>query len=342
MQEAWIPEVILIFCGSLFLGYGVGAGYKYLSPYLSHARIVSNRVLFYALYRPLQGLFFIFGLYSSLNVLHRHVNMGHAFTIIPTIKNVALLIICVWFVLRLLSMAEKELIVNRSIKAADVARLDLIFKIMRMSVVVAGALVLLPMMNIDISGLLALGGVGGILVGLMAKDVLSNTVGGLMVYVDRPFAKGDWIRLPDRNVEGTVENIAWRLTAIRLFSHQLVYIPNAVFMTTPMENFSRMKRRRLSLQVDIRYQEAAQIIVITGTLMPEIGRALQALEGVDVTRAISITTTGFDSSSCHVLIKVYIKTGEQAHFPEMQQDILLTIFNAVSRGGFECAALAQK
>ena len=52
-------------------------------------------------------------------------------------------------------------------------------------------------------GLLAFGGIGGIAVGFAARDLLANFLGGLSVYLDRPFAVGDWIRSPDRQIEGT-------------------------------------------------------------------------------------------------------------------------------------------
>ncbi|XNM87721.1 mechanosensitive ion channel domain-containing protein [Escherichia coli] len=35
-----------------------------------------------------------------------------------------------------------------------------------------------------------------------------------MLYFDRPFSIGDWIRSPDRNIEGTVAEIGWRITKI--------------------------------------------------------------------------------------------------------------------------------
>ena len=58
---------------------------------------------------------------------------------------------------------------------------------------------------------------GGLIVGMAAKDLLSNLFGALMVYMDKPFKVGDWIRSPDKSIEGTVEDIGWRVTRIRTF-----------------------------------------------------------------------------------------------------------------------------
>ena len=50
---------------------------------------------------------------------------------------------------------------------------------------------MLQTLGYSISGLLALGGVGGIAIGFAAKDLLANFFGGLMSYLDRPFKIGD-------------------------------------------------------------------------------------------------------------------------------------------------------
>ena len=64
-------------------------------------------------------------------------------------------------------------------------------------------------------GVLAFGGIGGIAVGFAAKDLLP-IFSGLMVYLDRPFSVGDWVRSPEKNIEGTVEHIGWRTTVFLL------------------------------------------------------------------------------------------------------------------------------
>ena len=71
--------------------------------------------------------------------------------------------------------------------------------------------------GINIAGILAFGGVGGLAVGMAAKEMLSNFFGGLTIYLDQPFKVGDWINIPENKLEGTVEFIGWRQTTIRTF-----------------------------------------------------------------------------------------------------------------------------
>ena len=99
----------------------------------------------------------------------------------------------------------------------------------------------------------------GIAVGFAAKDLLANFFGGLMVYLDRPFAIGDWIRSPDREIEGTVEEIGWRVTCIRTFDKRPIYVPNSVFTQVTVENPSRMLNRRIYETIGVRYDDAAKV-----------------------------------------------------------------------------------
>ena len=45
-----------------------------------------------------------------------------------------------------------------------------------------------------------------------------------MIYTDRPFSVGDWVKSPDKNIEGIVEDIGWRMTKIRTFEKRPLYV----------------------------------------------------------------------------------------------------------------------
>lgn len=56
---------------------------------------------------------------------------------------------------------------------------------------ITGVLIGLQSLAFSISGVLAFGGIGGIAIGFAPRDILANFFGGLMLYLDRPFAVGD-------------------------------------------------------------------------------------------------------------------------------------------------------
>ena len=83
-----------------------------------------------------------------------------------------------------------------------------------------------------------------------------------MIYLDRPFSVGDWIRSPDKEIEGTVEDIGWRLTRIRTFDKRPLYIPNSIFASISVENPSRMSNRRIYEKIGIRYDDVSKMNTI--------------------------------------------------------------------------------
>ena len=164
----------------------------------------------------------------------------------PDLRMTAFIVLFAWFINRFiyaseLNLADKEFYDE----PFDPATLSAISKLLRMSVVITTGLVIMQSFGYSVSGILAFGGIGGIAVGFAAKDLLANFFGGLMIYLDRPFAEGDWIRSPDQNIEGTVENIGWRLTRIRTFDQRPLYVPNSIFTHISVENPQRMRNRRI-------------------------------------------------------------------------------------------------
>ena len=85
-------------------------------------------------------------------------------------------------------------------------------KLLRASAIITAALVCLQTLGFDLRGA-GFGGIGGIAVGFAAKDLLANFFGAMVIYLDRPFKVGEWVRSPDKGPR--VRWIGWRMTRIR-------------------------------------------------------------------------------------------------------------------------------
>ena len=175
---------------------------------------------------------------------------------------------------------------------------DAIGKLLRLSVIITATLVTLQTMGYSISGVLAFGGIGGIAIGFAAKDLLANFFGGLMIYLDRPFSIGDWIRSPDKEIEGTVEKIGWRLTVIRTFDKRPLYVPNSIFASIAVENPSRMTNRRIYETIGVRYDDARILPVI----VDDVREMLMSHEEIDVNNTLMVNFNKFSESSVDFFI----------------------------------------
>lgn len=239
-----------------------------------------------------------------------------------------------WFAIRLVQRLEfhlKEL--ARGDDRLDEVTVEAFAKIIRLLVFILTGLFFLNAFGVSLTGLLAFGGVGGIAIGFAAKDLLSNLFGGLMLYMDKPFTVGEWIRSPDKEIEGTVEEIGWRRTTIRTFDKRPLYVPNGIFANIAIENPSRMTNRRIKETMGIRYADANKM----RSIVAAVKTMLQEHEDIDSAQTLIVNFNGFGASSLDFFIYTFTKTTNWIEFHEIKQDVLLKINDIVEAHGAEMA-----
>lgn len=198
-------------------------------------------------------------------------------------------------------------------------------------------LTMMQAFGLSLSGLLTFGGVGGLIVGLAAKDLLSNFFGGLMIYFDRPFKVGDWIRSPDRQIEGTVERIGWRMTSIRTFEKRPLYVPNSVFSNIVVENPSRMLNRRINETIGVRYDDKQKLPLI----IEQVRKMLEQHPDIDATQTLIVNFNTFGPSSLNFFIYTFTKTVNWVEYHSVKQDVLLKVMEIIQQNGADIAFPTQ-
>jgi len=255
------------------------------------------------------------------------------------VRDVALIACFAWFLIRFIGRVGKNVIAQRKARGEDfdLTTIDALGKLARLVTVIVAVLMAAQTLGFQITGLLALGGVGGIAVGFAAKDLLANFFGGLTIYLDRPFSVGEWIRSPDKSIEGTVEYISWRHTRIRAFNKNPIYVPNSVFTTIVVENPSRMSHRRIKETIGLRYDDFA----VVAPVVADIKSMLQEHPGIDTTQTLIVNFNQFGASSLDLMIYTFTKTRVWVEYHEVKQDVLLKIGEIIARHGAEIAFPTQ-
>lgn len=272
-----VVQVFMVVFASLLLDLLQKLLLKRLQAKVEQTQVLWDDALLLAANRPLTLLIWLLGISFAADIVASQTDAA-IFEAVAPIRDVGVITIITWFLLRFIQQMERNVFIKaeREGRSVDPTTADAISKLLRLSVIITAVLVGMQTLGFSISGILAFGGVGGIAVGFAAKDLLANFFGGLMIYLDRPFAVGDWVRSPDRDIEGTVEKIGWRLTIIRTFDKRPLYVPNSTFASIAVENPSRMSHRRIFETVGIRYsdvQRMAPIIEQVRTMLiahPEI------------------------------------------------------------------------
>lgn len=96
--------------------------------------------------------------------------------------------------------------------------------------VVGASIVLSACFNVDVNGLVAAIGVGGIALSLGLQDTIKNFIGGLQVTLMRIVQPGDHVIVG--GTEGIVQDVTWRQTVVKDYENSLHLIPNAVINST--------------------------------------------------------------------------------------------------------------
>jgi MscS family membrane protein len=326
----WLMDVFAVLSASAVAHAVLYLALGQIERLVRRTSVVWDDAVLRAARRPAQVIVWVIGLAVAGRIIERH-GAHPLLEYIDPARKIGIILCLAWFLLRLIHCVTENVVAARMAKGEEVDRTtaDALSKLGRISVLVVAVLVVMQTLGFSISGVLAFGGIGGIAVGFAAKDLLANFFGGLTIYLDRPFSVGEWIRSPDKQIEGTVEYISWRHTRIRAFNKNPIYVPNSVFTSVVVENPSRMSHRRLRETVGVRYADLGKLPAI----IADIETMLRARADIDTTQSLIVNFNAFAESALDIFIVAYCTTTDWAKFHTIKQAILFDIAAIISRHG---------
>ncbi|MFV9988940.1 MAG: mechanosensitive ion channel family protein [Coxiella endosymbiont of Dermacentor nuttalli] len=343
MQNLIIKITLLISLGggASFLEWMI---FQSLIPHLKQRKRFFQCFFLQALHQPLQIYIFVITLTFIISTITQLFVFDNDFSdfvnISFSVRFIFTLIIIFWFAIRFLRHLEDNLItrVRQSVcKVGDETSVHALAQLIRIVIIVFILLILLQTIGIKISALLTFSGIGVAVVGFSAKDILRNVFGGIMIYWDRPFSVGDWISSPDRQIDGTVEYIGWRLTRLRTFDKRPLYIPNGILSNIAIENPSRMTNRHLKIKVGVSYSNVMKI----PDLVKAIENMLRKNPAIDTAQTLFVNLFEIDHSSLNMLVCAFTKTTKWMKYQATQQNVILEIINIISQFGANCTFSTQ-
>ncbi|MCP5508999.1 MAG: mechanosensitive ion channel family protein [Chlamydiales bacterium] len=334
----WAIESFVIVFIALIFSYIETVIYRRMLPKLEKTNHFWQVAVLKALHTPMHALIWLLGITFAADVAAEQAQDITIFELICPFRKIGTALLVVWFFIRLIREIEKKLLLEtKGKKRLDKTTVTAISQLMRVSIIITASLIVLQSIGVPVSGVVMFGGVGAAAVGFAAKDLLANFFGGFMIFLDRPFAIGDWIRSPDRNIEGTVESIGWRLTCIRTFDKRPLYVPNGIFSNISIENPSRMRNRRIKTNIGVRYEDAKVLPAILADLRTMLGEHPE----IDTTQILMVNFANFGPSSLDIMIYTFTKTTNWVHFQNVQEDVFLKALEIVSGHGAEVAFPTQ-
>lgn len=203
-----------------------------------------------AFYQPLKLFFEILGIYIGICLLQKTFAISNE---IMLLVNKLFKIISVIAFARGLAasfMPKSNLakkMREKTVKSAGDTSFGFILKGIRFLIYLTAGFIVMSLLGINLNGLVAGLGIGGVIVTLAAQDTAKNLFGGLVILFDKPFKVGDWIEMSP--YEGTVEDVTFRSTRVRTFENSVVNIPNSVIANSSIINWSKMEKRRFRINL---------------------------------------------------------------------------------------------
>jgi len=328
-----VVGMLIIFAGLLIKKMVESYVLKWLDTLFHKTKTDYDEKIFEAVSKPLATFILIGAGHLAVYVLKPELS-----GIIKTSYTVAGGLMVLWGIYRLIDVLAEFLAetLARRDKALSGQFMPLIRQTLRITTLILGGLTILSTVGVDVYGIVAGLGVGGLAIALAAQDTFANFIGAFNVLTDRPFKVGDWIQIGDK-VDGDVEEIGFRSTKVRTFGNTQLTVPNSIIAKEIVNNWSRMKKRRIKMTIGVTYDTTPEQME---ELLRRIETMLKEDEGVNQDYML-VKFTDFGPSSLDVFLYYFSKSTVWKEYLEVRQRINLGIMKIVDDMGLEFAFPTQ-
>ena len=287
-----------------------------------------------AFFKPLKIFFIILGIYLAIVFLRVPLQINEQ--IMDIVTKAFKIISVIEIAVGLANSFTSKTILGRKLRKSLSQKMDdtvfeFVLKVTRVLIYIVAIFLVLAILEINLTGLIAGLGLGGVIVTLAAQDTAKNLFGGVVIFIDKPFVVGDWIEMD--NYEGTIEDITFRTTRIRTFENALVNIPNAIIADASVTNWSKMEKRRYKTNLCVELNTPLEKLEL---LKAKIEKMLQERESVFddsiIVRFDQITDNGIN-----VLIYTYTNSVDYASYLKEVEDINIKIMKILREENVELA-----
>ncbi len=247
-------------------------------------------------------------------------------------------IVTFWFLSQIIKPLFSKVQTIEQILTKDL--IEWITNFLKILVFILGFCAVLELWGIKVGPIIAGLGLLGVAVALGAQDLFKNLISGVLVLVEKRFRKGDVIIIED-TIEGTVEKIGFRSTAIRKFDKSLCFIPNNQFAEKAVTNITKISNRRINWIIGLEYKSTTkQLKTICNDIENKIiSRKKNFI--VNQTTPVIVKIYEFSDSSINILVRCFTKTNDYNQLLEAKNELAVDIKEIVEKRGGSFAFPSQ-
>ena len=287
-----------------------------------------------AFYSPLKVFFIILGFYLAIVFLKKPLDISNEVMIIA--YRAFIIITTIAFAKGLAASFTPKSSLYKKMKEktnpnVEGSMFDFALKVIRFIIYIVEGFIIISVLGINLNGLVAGLGLGGVIITLAAQDTAKNLFGGLVVFLDKPFVVGDWIQMD--NFEGTVEDITFRSTRVRTFENSIANIPNSIIANASIINWSKMEKRRYKTNLCIELNTPLEKLE---TFKNKVEDMLQSREAI-YDDSIIVKFDNITDNGLNVLICSYTGSVDYNSYLSEREDINYKIMKILKEENIELA-----
>ncbi len=231
---------------------------------------------------------------------------------------IAINIILIIVVFKVIDTVDKKIIEkikNQESNSPLLRFMPILMKLLKAVVIFIALTGFLQSQGYSVSSILAGFGIGGIAVGMAAKDALANIFGSLEILSDHVYRIGDYVKIND--IEGYVEDINIRSTKIRDLDNFLISIPNNIAANALITNVSQARKRFINITFGVTYSTSSEKIKSAQDILKEV-----ATNYKEIHNDFTVAVHDLGDSSINIRFRGYVKSGSYDKFLKVRGEFL--------------------
>ncbi len=205
--------------------------------------------------------------------------------------------------------------------------------IIKIAVWVVAVIFLLDNLGFKVTTVVAGLGIGGVAVALAGQAILKDLFSYFAILFDRPFEIGDLIAVGDNM--GKVERVGLKTTRLRSINGEQLVFSNADLTDSRVQNYKRMKRRRVAFNIGVTYETPA--------------KKLKEIPGIVEKIIADVKYAEFDRAHFHSYgdfslvyeIVYFVRGNDYKRYMDVQQEINATLYGEFARRKIDFAYPTQ-
>lgn len=289
-------------------------------------------------YLPLRTIFTFVGIYIALNIIK------NATTISPDIQSIldkGIKILLIIFVAKAFGegLDEKNKVFakirDKSNREIDKSTMKAILRITKIAIYVLAGFMVISELGYNISGFITGLGLSSVVITLAAQDTAKSLIGGLAIFLDKPFKVGDYIKVDQ--YEGTVEEIRFRTTSIRTLENTVLHVANSEMSVSAIINYSEMEKRRYYSKLVLEFGTSLKKVE---SVKNKINSMLIQMDEIEK-ETIMINFQEISDNGMDLVVVAYINRTNYAEYLDIKEEINYRIMEILENERVEMAYNTQ-